>query len=74
MGSKRPENSPVESLQRRTGGSPEEADAKAGQQGTLVPQDGRLNLISRSSLRAFCRLERKWIVVFALLSYHMEGL
>ena len=29
-------------------GSSEEADAEAGQQGALVTQDGRLNLLSRS--------------------------
>ena len=56
-------------------GSPEEADAEAGQQGALVPQDGQLSLMSRSfGSGLFCRLERKRIVVFALLRYHMEGL
>lgn len=52
-------------------GSSEEADAEAGQQGALVPQDGRLNLLSRSFLSF---RERKRIVVFVLLRYHMEGL
>ena len=56
-------------------GSSEEADAEAGQQGALVTQDGRLNLLSRS----FCSVllsfrERKRIVVYVLLRYHMEGL
>ena len=56
-------------------GSSEEADAEAGQQGDSIPQDRQLSLISRSfGSGLFVVLERKRIVVFALLRYHMEGL
>jgi len=56
-------------------GSSEEPDAEVGQQSDSIPQDRQLSLISRSfGSGLFVVWERKRIVIFALLRYHMEGL